>query len=85
MTAAWFTHSSASTRGTTFSVTRSPGRAGRASSSKRSSVRLRIGLEDVKPDRAFVVYGGDERYPLPGGVEAVGLGEMVEELLGQVG
>ena len=41
---------------------------------------LRVALEDVKPDRAFVVYGGDERYPLPGGVEAVGLGGMVEEL-----
>ena len=46
---------------------------------------LRVALDDVKPDRAFVVYGGDERYPLPGGVEAVGLGGMVEELAGQVG
>ena len=46
---------------------------------------LRVALDDVSPDRAFVVYGGDERYPLPGGVEAVGLGGMVEELLGQVG
>lgn len=31
----------------------------------------------MKPHRAFVVYGGDERYPLPEGVEAVGLKEMV--------
>ena len=38
---------------------------------------LRIALDDVGPDRAFVVYGGDERYPLPGGVEAIGLEEMV--------
>ena len=39
--------------------------------------QLRVALDDVKPDRAFVVYGGTERYPLPGGVEAVGLEEMV--------
>ena len=38
---------------------------------------LRVALDDVGPDRAFVVYGGDERYPLPGGVEAIGLEEMV--------
>ena len=45
--------------------------------------QLRVALDDVGPDRAFVVYGGDERYPLPGGVEAVGLGEMVGELAGE--
>ena len=43
--------------------------------------QLRVALDDIEPDRAFVVYGGDERYPLPGGVEAIGLGEMVEELV----
>ncbi len=46
---------------------------------------LRTALDDVSPDRAFVVYGGDERYPLPGNVEAVGLAGMVEELAEQVG
>ena len=44
--------------------------------------RVRIALEDVKPDRAFLVYGGTERYPLPGGVEAIGLCSMAEELGG---
>ena len=39
--------------------------------------QLRVALDDVKPDRAFVVYGGDERYPLPEGVKAVGVREMV--------
>ena len=39
--------------------------------------QLRVALDDVKPDRAFVVYGGTERYPLPGGVQAVGIKEMV--------
>ena len=45
-----------------------------------SGRRLRIALEDVKPDRAFLVYGGTERYPLPGGVEAIGLCSMAAEL-----
>jgi uncharacterized protein len=34
-------------------------------------------LEDLKPSRAFVVYGGDERYPIAEGVEAIGLRELV--------
>ncbi len=32
---------------------------------------------DVKPERAFVVYSGEERYPITKDVEAVGLREMV--------
>lgn len=43
----------------------------------RVTRQLRVALDDVKPERAFVVYGGDERYPLPGDVEAIGLPEMV--------
>ena len=42
--------------------------------------QLRVALDDIKPERAFVVYGGAERYPLPGGVEAIGLSEMVSVL-----
>ncbi len=42
--------------------------------------RFLIALEDVKPDRAFVVYGGEERYPTTGGAEAIGLVEMGKEL-----
>ena len=37
-------------------------------------------LEDIKPDRSFVVYAGEERYPISGGVEAIGLLEMIESL-----
>lgn len=33
--------------------------------------------------RTFEGYGGEERYPLPGGVEAVGLSRMVRELVEQ--
>ena len=44
--------------------------------------RLRIALDDVKPDEAFLVYGGEERYPAKDGVEAIGLSEMAAELAG---
>ncbi|GMV89102.1 MAG: hypothetical protein AMXMBFR81_20330 [Chthonomonas sp.] len=37
-------------------------------------------IEDLRPDRAFVVYGGSERYPKGKGVEAVGLPELMSEL-----
>ena len=43
--------------------------------------QFRVALDDVGPDRAFVVYGGEERYPLPGGLEAVGPGGMVRKLV----
>ncbi|HET7717531.1 MAG TPA: ATP-binding protein [Bauldia sp.] len=33
---------------------------------------------DLKPERAFVVYSGTERYPLAEGVEAIGLRAMME-------
>ncbi len=45
-----------------------------------SSRQLRVALDDVKPEKAFVVYGGAERFPLPGGAEAIGLREMVDLL-----
>lgn len=32
--------------------------------------------EDLEPDRCFVVYSGDERYPRAGGVEVIGLEEL---------
>jgi predicted AAA+ superfamily ATPase len=40
----------------------------------------RSALADIEPERAFVVYPGDERYPLGEGVEAVGLAELCAEL-----
>lgn len=36
--------------------------------------------EDLKPDRAFIVYSGVERFPLAGEVEAIGLRELAELL-----
>ncbi|MBI1287653.1 MAG: DUF4143 domain-containing protein [Flavobacteriales bacterium] len=35
-------------------------------------------LEDLQPDRAFIVYSGDERYPLNSEIEVIGLRELAE-------
>lgn len=39
-----------------------------------------ISCADLSPDRAFVVYSGEERYPLTPEVEAIGLHELAKEL-----
>ena len=53
---------------------------------RASAARLgrgfRTALDDIGPDRAFLVYGGRERYPAGDGVEAIGVGEMARELGG---
>lgn len=41
---------------------------------------LRSALADIGPERAFLVYPGAERYPLGGGVEAIGPAELCAEL-----
>ena len=41
---------------------------------------LRMAIEDVQPDRTFLVYGGNERYPKESGIEAIGLRELADEL-----
>lgn len=38
-------------------------------------------LEDLKPDKSFVVHGGDERYRLRPGIEAIPLRELQQCLL----
>jgi predicted AAA+ superfamily ATPase len=52
---------------------------------KRSkSARLDRGFHharaDLKPERSFVVYAGDERYPIGQDIEAIGLHELAEIL-----
>ena len=42
-------------------------------------------LDDLKPDRCFVVYGGDEPFPIAKGVEAIGLAEMCQLLGDRIG
>ncbi len=39
--------------------------------------------EDIQPDKRFVVYSGEERYPLADDLEAVGVLEMARMLLGK--
>ena len=41
---------------------------------------LRQALNDVQPERAFIVYGGEDRYPKAERVEAIGLRDMAVEL-----
>jgi predicted AAA+ superfamily ATPase len=40
---------------------------------------LRV-LEDLQPERAFLLYSGAERYPKGNGIEAIGVREMAQEL-----
>ena len=47
----------------------------------RVSRGFRIAVDDVGPDRAFLVHGGEDRYPKGGGVEAIGLRGMARELM----
>jgi len=51
------------------------------------SARLEKGFhharEDIKPDKSFVVYAGEERYPITEDIEAIGLPELAQELTGQ--
>ncbi|MCY4661451.1 MAG: ATP-binding protein [Acidobacteria bacterium] len=43
---------------------------------------LRVALDDLRPERAFIVYSGDERYSKGGGVEAIGLTALADVLAG---
>ena len=39
-----------------------------------------LALEDLKPERAFIVHAGDDRYPISKEIEALGICEMAQEL-----
>lgn len=41
--------------------------------------------EDLKPSASFIVYAGDERYPVTEGVEAIGLSDLLHELTEHAG
>jgi len=43
---------------------------------------MRSALEDLQPERSFIVYPGSERYRLAKGVEAIGLAELCAEIGG---
>ena len=48
----------------------------------RSTRGFHNALEDVRPEKAFMVYAGTERYPLSREVEVIGVREMAELLNG---
>ncbi|GAB6042505.1 ATP-binding protein [Endothiovibrio diazotrophicus] len=41
---------------------------------------FQLALDDLAPQRRFVVYPGEERYPLKAGIEAIALGSLMREL-----
>lgn len=48
--------------------------------SARPSKGFHHAREDLKPERAFIVYAGEERYPVAENIEAMGLREMAQFL-----
>ena len=44
-----------------------------------------LACEDIQPDKGFVVYAGEERYPVSDDLEAVGVSEMAQMLLEKSG
>ena len=49
-------------------------------SAPRVEKGLRIAMDDLQPDRTFLVYSGDERYPQAGGIEVIGLAALADAL-----
>lgn len=45
---------------------------------------FRSAVEDIRPDRSFLVYPGESGYPLGAGVEAIGATEMNELVAGRL-
>lgn len=48
--------------------------------SARVSRGFHTARRDLNPDRTFVAYAGDERYPMAKGVEAIGVRELATRL-----
>jgi hypothetical protein len=42
-------------------------------------------VEDIQPDKTFVVHAGEDRYPVAEGVEAIGVAEMAQVLIEKSG
>ncbi len=49
-------------------------------SSPKVKQGFHIACEDIKPTKKFIIYNGDETFPLPNNVMAVGLGELMGKL-----
>ena len=48
----------------------------------KAGAGMRSALADIKPDKAFIVYGGEDRYPKEEGIEVIGVREAAEMLAG---
>ena len=57
-------------------------KSGRSASPSRGFYNA---CEDVRPNKSFVVYGGEERYPVSQDIEAIGVLEMAREILNKGG
>ncbi len=50
------------------------------SPSASSTKGFSVALEDIRPDKAFIVHSGKDRYPKRDNVEAIGLTELAQTL-----
>jgi hypothetical protein len=50
------------------------------SSAPKSTRSFKAGCDDLQPDHAFIVYNGEETFPLQGGGEAIGLRTLIDRL-----
>jgi predicted AAA+ superfamily ATPase len=46
----------------------------------KSTKGFTTALEDIQPNKTFVIYGGADRYPRGQGIEVIGLRELAQEL-----
>ncbi|HET9184938.1 MAG TPA: DUF4143 domain-containing protein, partial [Solirubrobacterales bacterium] len=51
--------------------------------SPRPTRGMRSAIEDLQPERSFVVYPGEDRYRVAAGIEVIGLPDLAAELLGR--
>ncbi len=49
--------------------------------SPRPTRGMRSAIEDLRPERSFIVYPGEDRYRVDGDIEVIGLPELAAELL----
>jgi predicted AAA+ superfamily ATPase len=47
----------------------------------RATKGFHIALDDIGPEKAFIVYTGDERFPKGKNIEALGMGDLAQELV----
>ena len=52
----------------------------KASSAPVARKGLRLAIDDIKPTRSFIVYPGSEQFAIGGGIEAIGLAELMRQL-----